>query len=213
MDSLWKTTQCLCRFNLCIPGSQESFSGRLDSALESSPGLTLITRPSDNMYHISLPAPPSEAGGLCIMMNSEPFLMPFPVRLRIRKKNDDPAASTTAHMPPIKAQGTAVIPAIGIGVDVTDGVVGTCASIGSDVGAIVNAGVDAGSNVGVITDAGAAVWVGDSSGLGVAVGLGITVGIVPPPPPPTPPPAPPGVEVDTVVGAAVADGVGVRVTP
>ena len=178
---------------MCIPRPQESSSGCFDSILQSSPGVSLVTFPSDNMYHISLPAPPSEAGGLRTMRNLGPSVMSFPVRLRIRKKNNNPAASTATDIPPIRDQGTAITPAIGVGVGVTVGVVGTCASIGAGVGAIVSARVDAGSSVGVITDVGAGVGVGDSSGLGVAVGLGITVGMVPPPPPPpAPPPTPPG---------------------
>jgi len=183
----------ILQIHLRILGQQEAYSGCFDSVLQSSPGVTLIIRPSDNMYHISSPAPPSEAGGLPTTRNLGPSVMSLPVRLRITKKNNDPAAITATDIPPIRDQGTAITPAIGVGVGVTVGVVDTFVSVGAVVGAIVSAAVDAGSSVGVIKDVGAAVGIGDSSGLGVAIGLGIADGMVPPPPPPpVPPPTPPG---------------------
>src|SRR4030043_1108898 len=104
-----------------------------------------MTAPSDSIYHISLPTPPSEVEGLLIMRNSEPFVMTFFFRLRLRKKNDDPAAIAAKHVPPIRNQGTAITLAPGIGVGVSVGVVGTCVSTSAGIGAIVSAGVDAGS--------------------------------------------------------------------
>lgn len=64
----------------------------------------------------------------------------FPLRLLIRKKDDNPATNTAAHTPPIRNQGNVATPAIGVGVGVGVGV-GIGVSVGVSAGTTVRVSV------------------------------------------------------------------------